>query len=121
MNYESSKKYVPVIVAVVLLVLLNLFVIAWYIVPAGPDRLDDGTIPGKVILVTETSFTTRDPRGNTKTFIITPETQIEAGKKNVSKGTLQPGDMVLVELDRSTSTDFVADEIRVFTDKRKDK
>ncbi len=121
MASELNKKYIPVIIVGGLLVLLNLFAVIWYVVPAGPDRWNEETIPGKVVSSTETSLTTRDPRGNTKTFIITPETQILVGKKMAAWTVLQPGTMVLVELNLGTSTDFVAQEIRVLTDKRKEK
>jgi hypothetical protein len=121
MTSESFKKYIPVIIVVGLLVLLNLFAVVWYVVPAGPDRFNEETVSGKVVSVTETSLTTRDPRGNTKTFIITSETQILAGKKIADETLLQPGTMVLVELDLGTSTGLVAQEIRVLTDKRKEK
>jgi Domain of unknown function (DUF5666) len=121
MSSELYKKYIPVIIVVGLMVLLNVFAVIWYVVPGGPDRWNEETVPGKVVSVTEASLTTRDPRGNTKTFIITSETQILAGKKNAEGTLLQPGTMVLVELDLGTSTDLVAQEIRVLTDKRKEK
>ncbi len=115
------KKYIPVIVVVGLLILFNLFVVIWYVVPSGPDKWNDDIVPGKIVEVTETSLTTRDPRGNTKTFIIVSDTQVVVGKKIGTQAQLMPGTMVLIQKDTSTTTENVAKEIRVLTDKRKDK
>lgn len=121
MTHTSFKKYIPVIIVVGLLILFNLFVVIWYVAPSGPDEWNDDIVPGKVVEVTETSLTTRDPRGNTKTFIIVSDTQIVVGKKIGTQTQLMPGTMVLIQKDSSTTTENVAKEIRVLTDKRKDK
>ncbi|MBY0538775.1 hypothetical protein K2P47_05270 [Patescibacteria group bacterium] len=121
MATEFFKKYAAVIVVGGILVLINLFMVIWYVLPAGPKQWNEDVVPGKIVSASETSLTTRDPRGNTKTFLITPETKIVAGKKEVFYSSLLPGTMVLVELDSSTTSEAVAREIRVLTDKRKDK
>ncbi|MBY0544389.1 MAG: hypothetical protein K2Q14_02450 [Gammaproteobacteria bacterium] len=121
MQKESFKKYLPVLLVGLILVAVNVFALVWYLVPNGPDQWNADVVPGKVVLISETSIVTRDPRGNTKTFVITPETKILAGKKIVTTQFLPPGTMVLIEKDLSTTSDVVAKEIRVITDKRKEK
>lgn len=121
MQKESVKKYLPVLLVGLILVALNVFVLVWYLVPNGPDQWNADVVPGKVVSISDTTIVTRDPRGNTKTFVITPETRVLAGKKVVTTQFLSPGTMVLIEKDLSTTSDVAAREIRVITDKRKEK
>lgn len=121
MSKEFFKKYKAVILVGGFLMLFNLFMVVWYVLPAGPDQWNADVVPGKVVSMSETILITQGPRGNTKTFLITPETQIFAGKKQASSALLTPGTMVLVEKRFSTSTEAVAQEIRIITDKRKGK
>jgi hypothetical protein len=121
MNSQTVKKYLPVLVVVTILILLNVFAVIWYVLPTGPDQWKNDVIPGKVVEMTEHSLVTRNPQGNIKTFIINPETQFFAGRESVNSTKISKGTLVLVEVDMTTTTSVIAKEVRIMTDKRKGK
>lgn len=121
MKNDSVKKYLPIVIVGVMLVLLNVFAVVWYFIPAGPDQLHEDVVPGKVVSVTKDTLVTMDPRGRQKEFVVNDTTQFFSGRNAVTIDTLDPGSIVLVELDLATTTPLVAREVRVMTDKRKGK
>jgi hypothetical protein len=103
------------------LVFLNVLAVVWYVLPGGPNQWKNDVVPGKVVSVSSSTLITVDPRGTEKEFILTMDTKIFAGKDRVGIEQIQIGALVLVQLDTEAVTKNVADDIRIMTDKRKDK
>ncbi len=115
------KKHLPLILVVGLLILINILAIVWYFIPEGPDQWHADVVPGKVASISTSTLVTIDPRGTTKKFIITENTVFFAGKNTVTSDEVPVGAFVLVQLDTSTTTPAVVRDIRIMTDKRKNK
>lgn len=115
MKRNLRNIYITVAIVVVALVFLDVSASIFRIYSVTPREWVAHTFAGKVSATSSDSVSVTDANGHMKLFLITPQTQVMKGKKEIGISKLPLGSYVIVHSEPQNEKTEEAREIRIIT------